>query len=123
MADRRKTLAETLCQIELSTKHGNKMLAFSMRAAYALHMPKKKASEQVATNEQIERSIHVIRGQRVMLDSDLAQLYGVTTKQLNQQVSRNKERFPDDFSYQLTLQEFRNLKSQIVTSSPRTPLP
>ncbi len=84
---------------------------------YVLPMAKKKASSEIATVEQIERSIHVIRGQRVLLDSDLAKLYGVTTKQLNQQVARNEDRFPEDFSYQLTLQEFRNLKSQIVTSS------
>ena len=93
------------------------MLAFSCSLAYALHMAKKKASDAIATVEEIERSIHVIRGQRVMLDSDLAQLYGVTTRQLNQQVSRNEERFPEDFAYRLTLQEFRDLKSQIVTSS------
>jgi hypothetical protein len=56
------------------------------------------------TTRDIERSIHVIRGQRVMLDADLARLYGVTTKQLNQQVTRNKDRFPEDFAYHLTLQ-------------------
>lgn len=80
-------------------------------------LPRKKPSQELATIEQIERSIHIIRGQRVMLDSDLAELYGVTTKQLNQQVSRNKERFPRDFSYLLTQQEFTNLKSRFVTSS------
>jgi hypothetical protein len=81
-------------------------------------MTKKKAAMKGLTSaDQIERAIHLIRGQRVMLDSDLAKLYGVTTKQLNQQVSRNKNRFPDDFAYQLTRQEFRNLKSQFVTSS------
>ncbi len=84
---------------------------------YVLRMAKKKASSEIATVEQIERSIHVIRGQRVMLDSDLAKLYGVTTRQLNQQVARNEDRFPEDFAYQLTLQEFRNLMSQFVTSS------
>jgi hypothetical protein len=61
--------------------------------------------------------IHVIRGQRVMLDSDLAKLYGVTTKSLNQAVKRNAERFPEDFSYLLTPQDLINLRSQIVTSS------
>ena len=65
---------------------------------------------------QLEQMIHVIRGQRVMLDSDLAKLYGVTTTALNQAVRRNAERFPDDFSYQLTQQEFNDLMSQIVTS-------
>jgi len=80
-------------------------------------MPKKKKSVRVATVEEIERSIHVIRGQRVMLDADLAKLYGVPTKRLNEQVSRNRARFPEDFAYQLTPQEFTNLMSQIATSS------
>jgi hypothetical protein len=80
-------------------------------------MAKKKTSRQLATVDEIERSIHIIRGQRVMLDADLAKLYGVTTKQLNQQVSRNNDRFPEDFAYQLTPQEVSNLKSQFVTSS------
>ena len=61
--------------------------------------------------------IHVIRGQRVMLDADLATLYGVQTKALNQAVSRNLDRFPDDFMFVLTRQEFAILKSQTVTSS------
>src|SRR4051794_14806740 len=80
-------------------------------------MAKKKASKPVATIEEIERSIHVIRGQRVMLDTDLSNLYGVTTRRLNEQVSRNKERFPLDFSYQLTQQEVAILKSQNAISS------
>ncbi len=79
-------------------------------------MPRKKTTAPVAV-EQIERAIHVIRGQRVMLDSDLAELYGVTTKRLNEQVRRNPDRFPADFAYQLTEQEFMNLRSQIATSS------
>ena len=79
-------------------------------------MAKKKSSRQVATAAEIERSIHVIRGQSVMLDADLAKLYGVPTFRLNEQVSRNRERFPDDFAYQLTQQEFMNLMSQIAIS-------
>jgi len=67
--------------------------------------------------EQIDRSIHVLRGQRVMLDVDLAKLYGIPTKVLNQAVKRNLERFPDDFAFQLTDSEHDNLRSQIVTSS------
>ena len=58
-----------------------------------------------------------MRGQRLLLDSDLARLYGATTAALNQAVRRNAERFPADFAFQLTQQEFTNLKSQIVTSS------
>lgn len=67
--------------------------------------------------ERIHRCIYVIRGQKVLLDEDLAELYGVQTRVLNQAVSRNAERFPGDFMFRLTGEEFRNLKSQIVTSS------
>lgn len=65
----------------------------------------------------IQNKIYEIRGLRVMLDRDLATLYGVTTSALNQAVKRNIKRFPDDFMFQLTNQEFANLKSQIVTSN------
>lgn len=65
----------------------------------------------------IESLIHVIRGQPVMLDSDLARLYGVETRRLNEQVKRNIERFPDDFLIQLTKEETQDLMSQIATSS------
>lgn len=61
--------------------------------------------------------IHIIRGQKVMLDEDLAELYEVQTKRLNEQVKRNKDRFPSDFMFQLTKEEFENLKSQFATSS------
>jgi hypothetical protein len=69
-----------------------------------------------ARAEQIERAILVVRGQRVLLDADLARLYGVTTAALNQAVRRNAARFPVDFAFRLTRQEFTALKSQIVTS-------
>lgn len=65
---------------------------------------------------KIEKMIYVIRGQKVMLDSDLADLYGVETKVLNQQVRRNLDRFPEDFMFQLTSEEYKSLKSQFVTS-------
>jgi hypothetical protein len=65
----------------------------------------------------IENKILVIRGQKVMLDSDLALLYGVSTKVFNQAVKRNIERFPADFMFQITNIEYQNLKSQFVTSS------
>jgi hypothetical protein len=65
----------------------------------------------------IESRIHLIRGHKVMLDADLAELYGVATKNLNLAVTRNRERFPDDFMYQLTRQEFAILRLQIETSS------
>jgi hypothetical protein len=66
----------------------------------------------------IERRIYVIRGQKVMLDSDLAALYQVGTGALNQAVKRNRERFPEDFMFQLTAEELENWKSQIVISNP-----
>jgi hypothetical protein len=68
--------------------------------------------------EQIERSIYLIRGHRVMFDADLARIYGVTTARLNQQVKRNKERFPRDFMFQLTDEEFQRLILQFATSNP-----
>ena len=67
--------------------------------------------------QPIQSKIYEIRGQRVMLDRDLAELYQVTTSALNQAVKRNSKRFPPDFMFQLTNQEFANLKSQFVTSS------
>ena len=79
-------------------------------------MSKKPSTGEIVQAEEIENLVHVVRGQRVMLDSDLARLYGVTTKRLNEQVGRNRDRFPDDFAYPLTAQEVANLKSQIATS-------
>ena len=67
--------------------------------------------------ERIERSILVLRGHKVLLDADLAKLYGVETKVLLQALKRNPDRFPKDFMFQLTDQEFRDLRSQFVTSS------
>jgi phage regulator Rha-like protein len=68
--------------------------------------------------EHIERNILLIRGHRVMLDTDLAILYGVPTKRLNEQVRRNKKRFPSDFMFQLTAEEVERLRSQFATSKP-----
>lgn len=68
--------------------------------------------------ERIERSILLLRGQKVMLDSDLAELYEVETKVLIQAVKRNIDRFPSDFIFQLTNQEVIGLRSQFVTSNP-----
>lgn len=77
---------------------------------------KKKTAIQV---EQIETAILHLRGQKVMLDTDLAALYGVEVKALNQAVKRNMERFPADFMFQLTRQEVTGLRSQTVTSNGR----
>ena len=65
--------------------------------------------------ERIERSIHLVRGHRVILDRDLAALYGVTVKVLNQAVKRNLDRFPDDFMFQLSWEDVQASRSQIVT--------
>lgn len=67
--------------------------------------------------ERIAEKIYLVRDQKVMLDSDLAALYEVPTKRLNEQVKRNIRRFPEDFMFQLTKEEFENLKSQFAASS------
>jgi hypothetical protein len=67
--------------------------------------------------DKIDGAIYLIRDQRVMLDSDLAAIYEVTTKRLNEQLRRNMNRFPRDFAFQLTAEEVTNLRSQIATSS------
>ena len=84
-----------------------------------IRMPKKKVQQDLISPAEIERAIHLFRGQRVMLDSDLARLYGVTTARLNEQVSRNPDRFPEDFAFQLSQQEFTALMSQNAISKPR----
>lgn len=77
-------------------------------------MPSRKISP---VRESLEPLIRVIRNQRVILDADLARLYGVTTKAFNQAVKRNADRFPEDFAFQLTIQEVAQLRSQAVTSN------
>jgi len=69
----------------------------------------------VARSADIARAILLLRGQRVILDAELAALYAVTTKRLNEQVRRNRKRFPDDFIFQLTADEAAALRSQIAT--------
>src|SRR5436309_8596754 len=77
-------------------------------------MPSKKPA---LTTEEIDNLIREIRGEKVILDSDLARLYGVTTKRLNEEVKRNQERFPGDFTFQLTAKESAAWRSQFATSS------
>ena len=77
------------------------------------------AKYQVEEMVRIESLILTVRGLRVMLDSDLAMIYGVATKQLNQQFKRNRERFPNDFAFELTNQEVAQMRSQFVTASKR----
>ena len=78
-----------------------------------MNSPKREAAAGV----EIERRIFLLRGQRVMLSPDLAELYGIPAKVLVQAVKRNRQRFPADFHFQLSVEEFRTLKSQFVTSS------
>ena len=82
-------------------------------------MPHKEnltTSNLAASVQFVERRIYLIRGHKVMLDEDLGELYGVSTKQLNQQVKRNQKRFPEDFRFQLTKEEAEILRSQNAIS-------
>ncbi|HXH38848.1 MAG TPA: ORF6N domain-containing protein [Thermoanaerobaculia bacterium] len=80
-------------------------------------MAGRRAVKVKAIPERIRRSIFLIRGQKVMLDAHLAELYAVETRALIQAVTRNRTRFPRDFMFQLSKREFANLRSQIVISS------
>jgi ORF6N domain len=75
-----------------------------------------KAKTIIIPHQPVEDLIHTLRDQRVILDSDLARVYGVTTTRLNQQVRRNADRFPADFAFQVTADEFAGLMLQIATS-------
>ena len=77
----------------------------------------KKELQALVAEQKILNRIYVVRGEKVMLDRDLAEMYGVETKAFNQSVKRNTERFPKDFMFNLNEKEWKNLKSQIVTSS------
>ena len=76
----------------------------------------------IIPSEKIERRILLVRGQKVLLDRDLAELYGVTTGRLNEQVRRNVRRFPQDFMFQLSHDELENWRSQIAISNPTAKL-
>ncbi|HOO44770.1 MAG TPA: ORF6N domain-containing protein [Deltaproteobacteria bacterium] len=78
---------------------------------------KKRENLSACPGAVIERRIYSIRGHKVLLDLDIAELYGVETKVFTQAVKRNRNRFPDDFMFQLTREEYEILRSQIVTSS------
>lgn len=80
-----------------------------------------KSQSELLLLEKITHYIHLIRDQKVMMDSDLSILYGVSTRVLNQAVKRNLDRFPIDFMFQLTMEEWNNLKSQsVIPSDPDT---
>ena len=74
-------------------------------------------SQLIPTEEVIISRIHTIRNQKVMFDFDLAEMYGIDTKTLKRAVRRNIERFPEDFMFELTMEEFQNLRTQIASSS------
>jgi len=76
-------------------------------------MPRTNA---ILSVERVESRILLVRGRKVMLDSDLAELYGVGTKRLNEQVKRNRSRFPSDFMFQLSFEETKSLRSHFATS-------
>lgn len=69
-------------------------------------------TRELILQERISKAIHVVRNQKTMMDSDLAEMYGVETKALNQAVKRNLDRFPEDFMFQLTLEEWEGLKAE-----------
>ena len=77
----------------------------------------KKELQALVAEQKILNRIYVVRGQKVMIDEDLAEMYQVETRRLNEQVKRNANRFPKDFMFTLTQKEFENLKSQNATSS------
>jgi len=76
-------------------------------------------SAMAPKTENLAKLVFLVRGEKVLLDADLADLYGVATKVLNQAVKRNLDRFPEDFMFQLTPEEWGNMRSQIVTTSRR----
>jgi hypothetical protein len=100
--------------------HKGKFLSIEIKNTFAIlktHLMAKAMKIMAVADEMIVTKIYFIRGQKVMLDEDLAELYQVATKRLNEQVKRNIDRFPEDFMFQLTEEEFENLKSQNATSS------
>ncbi|AOO64321.1 DNA-binding domain-containing protein [Sulfurospirillum halorespirans DSM 13726] len=75
------------------------------------------SDQLLITAERIEKNIYTVRGIEVMLDSDLANIYNVETKRINEAVKRNPKKFPDDLMFQLTQEEFENLRSQVATTN------
>jgi ORF6N domain len=100
--------------ITLGVRTPQPVVAFACRKPGTMYQQSRK---DVMPLEDIVRTIVILRGQRVLLDTELAALYGVTTRRLNEQVRRNRSRFPADFLFELTAEEFSNLKSHFATSS------
>lgn len=90
-------------------------MAIGPRPAVSAAISEDMAKGELIPLRRVESAILHLRGHRVMLDSDLSDLYGVPVKRLNEQTSRNRERFPEDFMFQLSVEETASLRSQIVT--------
>ncbi len=84
-----------------------------------MEQAKRKRNEIEVATFQVENLIFTMRGRKIILDEDLARLYGVPTKRLNEQVRRNKNRFPSDFCFQLTAEELESIRSRNATASKR----
>ncbi len=92
------------------------LIKLSTELITALVGGKMEETKELITTDDIRSKVYIIRGQQVMLDKDLAEIYGYEVKNLNQQVKRNIRRFPEDFMFQLTREEIGGiLKSQFVT--------
>ncbi|MCQ2309720.1 MAG: ORF6N domain-containing protein [Bacteroidales bacterium] len=117
-----KTYLTKFYNLEMIVSVGNRVKSSNINQfkTWAEDVIKARTSSLMIPDNSIRNLIKTIRNQQVMLDYDLAVLYGVETKVLNQAVSRNIERFPEDFMFQLTWEECENLRSQIVTSSSRS---
>jgi len=102
-----RTLEVTICDLQCRFADKDKEL----RKAHAM------SDADLVPAERIEKAILLIRGQKVLLDKDLARLYGVPTGRLNEQVRRNRKRFPDDFMFQLSKDEMENWRSQFAISN------
>lgn len=110
-------LGEMLLSAESSNDSAVKSIRNVCHSVSMAESAERKMSLELIAAPAIEKRILVVRGRQVMLDEDLADLYGVETRVLVQQVRRNEKRFPADFMFQLSAQEFSDLKSQSVISS------
>lgn len=90
-----------------------------MSAIQPLSIPSVERAMKPFTTERLEPLIFTVRGQRVLLDADLARLYGVSTSRFNEAFKRNRRRFPEDFAFRLTDREFEQMRSQFVTTYPQ----
>ena len=94
------------------------MVVVTCYSVFVPHKKKLTTSSLSISVQLIERKIYLIRGLKVMIDFDLAELYGVTTSRLNEQVTRNRKRFPEDFMFRLTKEEAESLRAHFAISKP-----